>query len=355
MLPVPRHLSDLSPVWMSAALRRRYPGVVVRDVGIGPVEHGTNSRARVTLSLAGGEGPPSVFVKGPGTPANRLALLVLGALLTEAVLADRGAAFPLEHPAFYGGGVDRLRAACVVVTEDVVASGGRPHDARTPLTVESVRSGLEGLAALHAAYWERAIPPSLGHLRAWRLGPAWGAVSVASLARGLRRAADLGAEPLHLPKGVGARALGHQFRRSAAIAASGPRAVLHGDPHPGNTYVSSKGRTGFFDWQLARLGHWSHDVGYFLVGSLGVEDRRRHERELLRTYLDGLARVGVPTPSLDAAWARYRGTPAFGLATWLHTLSFGTFQPADVCMATIHRFASAYEDLGTARSDVAEP
>ncbi|HTX62089.1 MAG TPA: phosphotransferase [Acidimicrobiales bacterium] len=354
MLPVPRRLSELSPGWMTAALCRRWPGVVVRDVRIGSVERGTNTRARAALSFVAGEGPTSVFVKGPGRPVNRMALLALGALATEALLADRGAAFPLEHPILYAGGVDWPRAATIVVTEDVVAAGGKLHDARTPLTLEAARSGLAGLAALHAAHWERQLPASLRHLRAWHLGPAWAAVSVASLARGLRRAADVAGEPLELPGRVGARALGHQFRRSAAIADTGPRTVLHGDPHPGNTYATADGTTGFFDWQLARTGHWSHDVGYFLVGSLEVEDRRRHERALLAWYLEALAGAGVRAPSLEVAWHRYRGTPAFGLATWLHTLAFGTFQAVDVCMATIRRFAAAYDDLGTAQTDVAD-
>ncbi len=353
MLSVPGDWSDLTPSWMTAALSRRYPGVVVRDVRVGEVERGTNSRARVALSLDGGVGPSSVFVKWPGSPFHRVALVVLGALATEALLADAGTSFPLEHPDFYWGGVDRRRAAAVVVQEDLVAAGAHPHDARTPLSVEAVRSGLQGLAALHAAFWERPVPASLGHLREWRLGPALGLVSVASLARGLRRAAYAGGATLRLPRGVGARALSRQFRRSAAIVASGPRTVLHGDPHPGNVYVTADGRTGFLDWQLTRLGHWSHDVGYFLVGSLDAEDRRRHERGLLAGYLDALGRTGVHAPTLETAWERYRGAPAFGLATWLHTLSFGTFQRTDVCLATIRRFAVAYDDLGTARSDVA--
>ncbi len=353
MPPVPRAWSDLTPSWMTAALGRRHPGVVVRDVRVGTVEHGTNSRARVALSLDGGVGPSSVFVKCPGRPSHRVALAVLGALATEALLADAGTRFPLEHPDFYWGGVDRRRAAAVVVEEDLVAAGGHPHDARVALSVEAVRSGLQGLAALHAAYWERPLPSSLRHLREWRLGPALGLVSVASLARGLRRAADAGGGRLHLPKGVGARALSRQFRCSAAMAASAPRTVLHGDPHPGNVYVTADGRTGFFDWQLTRLGHWSHDVGYFLAGSLDAEDRRGHERELLAEYLDALAAAGVRAPTPGTAWERYRGSPAFGLATWLHTLSFGTFQRRDVCIAAIRRFAVAYEDLGTARSDVA--
>ncbi|MGH8987437.1 MAG: phosphotransferase, partial [Acidimicrobiales bacterium] len=188
MLPVPKDWSDLSPAWMSAALRRQHPGLVVGDVRVGEVEHGTNSRARVALSLSEGEGPSSVFVKGRGKPSHRLALLALGALATEAQLADAGASFPLTHPIFYAGGVDWWRAATVVVSEDVVASGGRPYDAGTPLTLEAVRSGLDGLAALHAAHWDRPVGSALRRLRPWRLSSMWNPVSVASLARGMRRA-----------------------------------------------------------------------------------------------------------------------------------------------------------------------
>jgi len=354
VLRVPRRWSDLDPSWMTAALARRFPGAVVSGVRVGDVDHGTNSRARVALELAAGDGPASVFVKGPGRATHRLALLALGALATEARLADSGAVLPLPHPAFFGGGVDWRRAACVVVTEDVVEAGATCHDPRTPLSVEAVRSGLRGLAVLHGSTWERPVPPGLGHLRAWRLGPVLGAVSVASLARGLGRLAAAGHGTLHPRDGGGAVPLARQFRRSAAIAASGPRSVLHGDPHPGNTYATSDGTTGFFDWQLARLGNWSHDVGYFLVGSLGVEDRRRHERTLLAEYLEALAAAGARAPSFASAWERYRGTPAFGLATWLHTLSFGTLQDLDVCLATIGRFAAAYRDLDTAHADVAD-
>jgi len=146
--------------------------------------------------------------------------------------------------------------------------------------------------------------------------------------------------------------LAAQFKASARRAAAGLQTVLHGDPHPGNTYATAAGGTGFYDWQLARLGHWAHDVGYFLVGSLGVEDRRAQEGVLLEGYLDTLGRLGVRRPRAARAWEHYRATPAFGLATWLHTLSFETFQPEDACLAAITRFAAAYDDLGTAYASV---
>jgi hypothetical protein len=327
---------------MTAALSSRFPGVVVDDVRVGPVEDGTNARARVALRSLRGTGPRSVFVKRSGSAVHRLALLALGALATEARLAASGTELPLDHPAHFAGGVSWGRLATVVVMEDVTTVGGIPNEATTPLGVDEVASGLEGLARLHVAFPADRLPPSLRFLRPWRLGRGWSAVSVASLVRGIRRVESSGSRVAVSPV-----VLGRQFRQSALLAASGHQCLLHGDPHPGNTYSLPGWRTGFLDWQLARLGHWSHDVGYFLVGSLSVVDRRAHERWLLARYLDAVGRAGGEVPSWETAWARYRATPAFGLATWVHTVSFGRLQPADVCLATIGRFAAAYEDLGT--------
>jgi len=120
--------------------------------------------------------------------------------------------------------------------------------------------------------------------------------------------------------------------------------VLHGDPHPGNTYALPGDVTGLYDWQLVRIGNWSHDIGYFITSSLGVADRRAHERCLLRFYLEGLSRHGTPSPDFEDAWHLYRQTPAFGLGTWLHTLTAGGFQPVELCLATIERFGAAYAD-----------
>lgn len=351
MLPVPRSWSELTPAWMTSAIAERCPGALVDAVDVGSVAAGTNTRAIVRLSYRVGAGPASVFAKANGRVLNRLALLALGAWAAEARLADSGLALPLEHPGWYAAGVDRSRLAAIVVMDDVTGCCGRPNRATVPLDVADVRSGLEGLARLHAAYWNR--PPVERFLRPWRLGTAWAAVSGVSLVRGMgnyasaRRAGQAAIA-------VGARSLEQQFRRSAQLAATGVQTLLHGDPHPGNTYWSPGGRTGFYDWQLVRTGNWSHDVGYFLVSSLAVADRREREKELLGGYIDALGRAGVACgPRFDEAWERYRATPAFGLASWLHALSFGGFQPDDVCRAVLERFAAAYEDLGTYRSLVA--
>lgn len=343
MLEVLSRLSEVTPEWATAALERHHPAAVVGTVEVVPLGEGTNVRARLLLSYTRGEGPPSLFVKMAGRGVSRLALMALGALTTEARLAAAGIRLPLEHPLFHGGGW--TRGSAVVVADDVEASGGRPNTATSPLPRDEVASALAELACLHAAYWERPLPHSLAFVRPWRLGRRWAPVSAASLRRGFGLLARVGRHDL-VPPGLDAVRLEREFRLSAVRAATGPQTLLHGDPHPGNTYRSGGGGTGFYDWQLVRTGNWCHDVSYFIVGSLDVEDRRRHEGALLASYLDVLTALGVRAPSRAEAWEGYRRAPAFGYGTWLHTLSAGLFQPRDVCLVTLERFAAAYRELG---------
>ena len=98
-----------------------------------------------------------------------------------------------------------------------------------------------------------------------------------------------------------------------------PQTLLHGDPHIGNTYLLPSGEVGFLDWQVARRGNWSLDLGYFLQGALTVEDRRRSERELLAEYRDSLRLPPDELPSADEIWLRYRASVAHGLTLWLVT------------------------------------
>ena len=343
VLSAPRSWSGLTPAWMTAALAPHFPGVVVNGVRVGDVADGTNRRARVRLRYQSDRGPESVFVKREGRVLNRLALLALGALESEARLFDSGAYLPLEHAMPYAAAVNRRRLATMVVMEDVTLRSAHPNVATIALTVDQVRSGLRGLARLHAAYWDRPLPEPMRFLRPWRISLAWAPLSLASLARA-RRLLRSGGHARLLPPLADAATLERGFRRWATVAASGPQTVLHGDPHPGNTYALADEVTGFYDWQLVRTGNWSHDIGYFITSSLDVGDRRVHERSLLRCYLDELTKGGAPAPEFESAWRLYRLTPAFGLGTWLHTLSGGGFQPIEECLATIERFAAAYAD-----------
>lgn len=329
VLGVPRSWAELTPAWLGEALGRP-----VTDVHVADIAGGTNARARLTVRFAGADESVGLFVKREGRLLNRLALTALGAREAEAHLARCGPELPLEHPAFLAGAVDRRRLAAIVVMEDVTRRGARPNSAVRPLTVDEVAAGLAGLAGLHAAYWGRPLPE---FVRPWRVGRQWAAVAWPGLLRARRRLRRLGR-----PLDIDLAGIERGFRAWARLARVGPVTLLHGDPHPGNTYALGA-TTGFYDWQLVRRGAWVHDVGYFIASSLTVDDRRAHERDLLAGYLDALERRGVSRPA--DGWAQYRASPVYGLGAWLQTIAAGTFQPLDTCLATIERFAAAYRDL----------
>ena len=124
-------------------------------------------------------------------------------------------------------------------------------------------------------------------------------------------------------------------------------AYTSGKPHIGNTYVLPDGSVGFLDWQVVRRGHWSQDVGYFLVGALTREDRRRNEAALIEEYRTALELPESRRPSAQEAWLHYRATPAYGLAIWLSTLGSDGYQSRDVSLALARRYSSAFVELET--------
>jgi aminoglycoside phosphotransferase (APT) family kinase protein len=82
---------------------------------------------------------------------------------------------------------------------------------------------------------------------------------------------------------------------------TGPNTVSHGDFRLDNLLFQPEGaRPVVVDWQTAAWGAPAADVAYFVGGCLSVEDRRRHEQDLLVRYHDALCRRGVGTYSLDA-------------------------------------------------------
>jgi Ecdysteroid kinase-like family len=101
------------------------------------------------------------------------------------------------------------------------------------------------------------------------------------------------------------------------LARTGPFTLTHGDyrldnllysPSPTNSADGS--RNGSFavavDWQTPAIGMGGIDIGYFVGAGLLAEDRRLHERDLVKQWHDDLCAYGVTGYSLDDAWDDYR-------------------------------------------------
>ncbi|MEJ6009892.1 aminoglycoside phosphotransferase family protein [Novosphingobium aquae] len=343
---VPERWESLDADWFTKALGRDHPGARVSAARLIQSDDGTNRRARFALEYSAGSGPAQLFLKAH-SPHHRWVHLRNGNLFLESRLFAGNTPLPLEHPHVYLAVPDYPRLDFLLVMEDLTLRGADPRDALRPLTPAQVASGLAGLAALHGHYWGMTARShrGLGWIRQWAPSQGWQVGLRKRVPTGLSRSGN------ELPDEV--RALSADrvvdlWAANVTTLVSGHQTLLHGDAHVGNTYVIPDDSTGFLDWQVVRRGNWIQDVGYFLVGALTVDDRRLHERDLLRGYLDALGLPDAQRPSWDEAWHRYRQSPAYGLAIWLSTLGTDGWQPHAISRALTERYGAAFGDHGTA-------
>jgi hypothetical protein len=330
---------------MSAALAEHHPDAIVEKVSVEFRDDGTNRRARLGLTYSSGTGPATVFVKA-ADPDHKELIRMTSGMFHEPRLFMSGVELPVEHPVVYTALIDEDAYDFVMVMEDLKARGADPRDSLRPLTADQAASGVRALGALHGRFWDSRVleHPGLGWLEPF---VPFDGLQYAPLPSALEQLdGDTPNEVMSLTMEHLVESVWKPYIRSLTAS---DQTLLHGDPHIGNTYVTPGGEVGFLDWQMARRGNASLDLGYFLQGALTVEDRRNHERALLEEYRDALALSSDERPSADEIWLRYRASVAHGLALWLATASAGggLWQQAEVAVALAQRYAMAYGDLDT--------
>lgn len=341
---LPTTLEGLTPEWLTSALGVRNPGTVVEGVEIEHVIWGTATKAllRLTYGSHGDGGPPErICVKGCFDPA----LLELG--MADAYQAEV-AYYELVAPTlnipqarcWYAGGNPEQRQG-IVILDDLAAAGcsfGEPTKAFTP---DQVAVGLEILAGVHG--------PTAG---ADRADYPWAAASSP-----VRQVADVfftaeywdahfgGPDGPPAPDSLLDReAVAKAFTALWAYEDAAPHALSHGDPHIGNTYLDASGRPAFIDWQATCLAPPMDDVAYFIGGALSVAERRTHERDLVKLYLDAASAAGAPPADADGAWLAYRRQHLHG---FLWSLTGPKMQPRERVFAMSERHVAAIEDHNT--------
>ncbi|MCV7171138.1 phosphotransferase [Mycobacterium manitobense] len=345
-LTVPNDWDDITGVWMTAALSDHHPDAVVGSVSVDLRDDGTNRRARLRLGYTSGSGPETVFVKAVD-PGHRDLVRLTSGLFHEPRLFNSGVELPLEHPTVYAAVIDEAREDFILVMEDLTARDADPRDATRPLTAEQAATGVRGLARMHGKYWgARSQTPELEWLESF---VPWEGMGAAPLQAALDRLGDDAPDEV-MALTIGGL-IGDIWAPYIRSLTKSPQTLLHGDPHIGNTYLLPTGEIGFLDWQVARRGNWSLDLGYFLQGALTTEDRRSSERDLLEEYRGSLGLPADEAPSSDEVWLRYRASVAHGLTLWLCTASAGElWQRPDIALALAQRYSFAYADLRTAEA-----
>ncbi|CAK7218033.1 hypothetical protein SEUCBS140593_003406 [Sporothrix eucalyptigena] len=263
----------------------------------------------------------------------------------------------LQVPKVYWAGANSDQA--ILAMEDLSSAGFVFGDPTRTYSLAAVSSGIEQLAALHAQTWgwstaegdneSSSTLPSASAL-AW-LEPNIYDVTMRGLL-GMWDELILGAERPQLPGILKDSRERTSLALETYFASRNPRfrCLVHGDPHSGNTYLkgvdSDKEEVRFLDWQIVHIGTAFHDLAYFMVSMLTVEERRTHEQAILDQYLAALARHGGPQLSRDdpEIMTEYRKAMMTGLG-WV--LTPHSMQAKERVAAMVERYAAAIVDHKT--------
>jgi hypothetical protein len=346
----PLRYQDVTPAWLTAALRNTWPNVTVSAVRRGPVFGYKQNKFRIEVDYAeGGDGLAATYIvkgnfPGENDPSTGSAWAMAHELRSIRDIVPLIAAPAM--PEWYH--ISVADDASAIVMQDLVPHGAQFLDAYKTLTLGQAMAFLDAFARMHASRWNSsAFLPG-------------GTMAPDSFAGENRRIINdvyfpTFFEPAHwqsyieLPRG---RALPNAFQNLTKAQAAWTRmwdvlkqsalTVIHGDEHLGNLYLTANGTPGVIDW-VARPEHWPISIAYFMACALDIMDRRQWDRALISHYLTRLQTHGATNvPSFDDAWFLYRCATFYPVVTWLNNSA--TWQPEAINTANTVRAATAAID-----------
>lgn len=337
---LPCSVEELTAEWLGSALRERCPTLSVQSVEIASVIWGTATKVLVDVKYDSPpvpNGPGSKLCIKAGFVPELRAIMGLGYQREALFYRDIAPRIPTPLPRCHFAAVSERQNQGVVILDDLKSQNACFADPRIPLTPDQVARGLEVQAGWHSVTdlddsWLHETP----HIRSMIQGLFEPELWERNLAQSQSKAAH------RVLADRGRVIRGFETKWSLDDAAG--RCLTHGDSHVTNVYFDVSGQPFFVDWQMASMSHWANDVEMFLVGALSVDDRRTHERDLLRHYLDARRQKGGGDISLDDAWTAYCQRHLAGVT---FALTPHEMQPADICDAFAERFAQAALDHRT--------
>jgi hypothetical protein len=343
-----RRPEDLTPDWLTVVLRGSGAAkgcATVTRFEASAIGTGQMSESyRVVMSWDDpAAGPKSVVIKLASTDeTSRATGIGLGIYEREIrfyrELAPRvGGPIAACHIALY----DERQGWFTLAIED--AAPALQGDQIAGCGVEEARLALRQLARLHAPVWD---DDRLGAADWLNQPPVVNQAIVEQLARGFLERYDERLTREH-------RALVERFapRVDGWLAdRRKPFSIAHGDYRLDNLLFgvpdSPKPLT-VVDWQTVSWGPPLLDAAYFLGSGLAVEDRREHERALVREYHERLLALGVEGFGWEACWEEYRRRTFHGvlMAVVASMVVQRTERGDDMFMTSLARHAQQVLDL----------
>ncbi len=354
-LPIPANLEAIAPEWLTDVLRAgghlpqgAVTGFETTIIGAGIGFIGTVARLALSYDGAPSNAPEALIAKVPSTdPGSRAIGMMYGLYEREVRFYQHlGQNAGIPVPNCYHADFDANGSAIILLEE---LTGGRFGDQVAGSTPEEARLAVQYLARFHAQWWDSpriAEQPWVQPGELLLRGPLemmYDACWQLCLQR---------FEPMFTPR---LRAvmpeLGKRTLKGMDEFFAGSRTLCQGDYRPDNLFYGDPGsgrELVVCDWQAPTFSPGISDLAYVITGSLLVDDRRKHEHELLAEYHQLLNRGGVTNYSLDQLETDYRGYFAGVIASGVilgATLPDGNDRGKAMLEATFTRFIAAIEDL----------
>jgi hypothetical protein len=312
-IEIPITVDEITPPWLSAALSDPENGkhvnvVSVEHERIGEMRGFMGYLARLSIAYRGSSNglPATMIVKLPdAAPEARAAQS--GVFQTEIGYYRDSMNTPSQiQPDCYIAESDLESDSHVLLLEDL--GGGRAVDLFTDLSISDATTGVEAFAQLHARRWNSPHLDQLSWASDGRTRATWLDGQQTYAAAWDVFAKNWGS---YLPPGVDeiARAFRGSLADTMIVPPQATVTLTHGDARPENMFMVDDAdgtHVRLIDWQRAIIQPGPRDIAYFLEISMSVEDRRRHERDLLAHYQSELERLGVPGLSFENLLAEYR-------------------------------------------------
>jgi hypothetical protein len=300
------HPDEVSPAWLSAALRAGGLDVEItalRYEAIGTGQTGASYRFHPqSRPEDAGRVPASVVIKmGAGGPEARSR--VKGGYRNEIGYYTTFAGVSrIRAPHCWSAAISQDGLRFTLVLEDAhPALPGRQVDG---CSAEQATAAVHNLAGLHAPFWDD--DGMTGH-RHWLTQmtedslPFLRDVHVAAAGEFVKRfRAELSSADAAI-----------LLRTAEATVEWGRRtlhrnSLIHGDYRLDNLLFGADGSVLAVDWQTLAVGFPGRDLAYFLSTALQPADRRRHEAALVAAYHERLVEHGIRDYLVEECFVDYR-------------------------------------------------
>ena len=310
--PLPPMPSGITREWLTLALQEQ--GVLANNVSIAKLDvlqvgEGVGmmselSRLVPTYDGPAANAPRSLVAKYPSqNPTNRQVAMSFNLYEREVrYFAELDALTTAVCPVAYLAELDGDNF--IILMEDM--ADYRVGNQIDGATLAETELAIDELAKLHGAFWNKVddigwIPHVYGSQHAANM--------IAGTESGWEKMVATFGDFLSAPVLAMRTDIQSSIAPLQAFLDRPPITLAHGDYRMENfLYGTQPGHhpLAIIDWQGPLLSRGMQDVALLLGQSTQTEVRREYERDLLKRYLRGLARLGVTDYEFAEAWTDYR-------------------------------------------------